>query len=137
MSTAFSPGPDGDPSVTELVSGIVGDVQDLGKQHLALFRNELKKDIQKAAEGATALGAGLAVTQMGGLLLCLMLVHILSQCVPSLSIWVCYGVVGGIISVIGAIIVVIGYKKLNRAETLSPQSTQAMKEDIRWLTTPK
>lgn len=137
MSTTVSPGPNGGPSVTELVSGIVGDVQDLGMQHLALFRNEIKEDLRKATDGIFSLAIGLAVTQIGGLLIGFMLVHLLSQLAPSLSIWVCYGIVGAVIAVAGGISVAIGIKKMKSIDSLSHQAAQAMKEDEQWLTNSK
>jgi uncharacterized membrane protein YqjE len=137
MSTTLSHPPGVEPSVTELVSGIVGDVQDLGLQHLALFRNEIKQDLNKATDAASSLAAGLAVVQVGFLLICLMLVHLLSQMVPSLSLWACYGLVGAVVIGLGAIAVFSGVTKFQSVEALSEHTAQAMKEDTKWLTNPK
>jgi hypothetical protein len=137
MSTSVSPEPDVGPSVTELVSGIVSDVQNLGIQHLALFRNEIKQDLKTATTAATILGGGAAVVQVGLILICLMLVHLLSQQVPTLSLWMCYGIVGAFIIVIGAIAVSVGVNQMRSVEALTPQTAQAMKEDTQWLSTPK
>jgi len=137
MSTTTSSGPNGSPSVTELVSGIVGDVQDLGMQHLALFRNEVKEDVRKASDAAASLAIGLAVAQVGGLLICFMLVHLLSTLAPHLSLWSCFGIVGAVVVGLGAIAVAHGINKLKSVETLSNQTAQMMKDDARWLTQPK
>jgi len=136
MSTPSSQA-NGSPSVTELVSGIVGDVQDLGMQHFALFRHELKEDIRKATDAAASLAIGLAVAQMGGILICLMLVHLLSSLVPSLSMWSCYGIVGVAVVAVGFVAVMNGLHKLKSVETLSNQTAQIMKDDARWLNQPK
>jgi len=135
MSATIPKGPDGSPSVTQLVSGIVGDVQDLGMQHLALFRNEIKEDIRKAADAGTSLAAGGAILQVGVFLLCLMLVHLLASLAPGLSIWMCYGIVGAVIVAAGGIGVFNGVTKLKSVETLSKQTSQVMKDDAKWLTT--
>ena len=137
MSTTISSGPNGSPSVTELVSGIVGDVQDLGIQHLALFRLEIQEDLKKATNAALSLAVGLAVAQVGGLLICLMLVHLLSHLAPNLALWICYGIVGTVIVGLGAISVVTGINKLKSVETLSDQTAQIIKDDAQWLTKPK
>lgn len=137
MSTTISPGPQNGSSVTELVSGIVGDVQDLGMQHLALFRNEVKQDLRKATDAGSSLAVGLAVAQVGGLLICLMLVHLLSQLAPNLSLWLCYGIVGTVVVVLGAIAVQNGINKLQSVDTLSGPAAKVMKEDAQWLTTSK
>jgi len=137
MSTTTSSGPNGSPTVTELVSGIVGDVQDLGMQHLALFRNEVKEDLSKASDAGASLAIGLAVAQVGGLLICLMAVHLLSLLAPGLALWSCYGIVGAVVVGLGAIAVANGINKLRSVETLSDQTTQVMEDDARWLTQPK
>jgi hypothetical protein len=137
MSTTISSGPGGTPSVTELVSGIVGDVQDLGMQHLALFRREVKADLQKTADAGVSLAVGLAVAQVGGLLLSLMVVHLLQSLAPGLSLWSCYGIVGALIVALGVVAVLVGVNKLKGVNPLSDQTAQAMKEDAEWLTTPK
>ena len=131
------PRTDGSPSVTELVSGIVGDVQDLGMQHLAAFRNEIKQDLRKATNAAATLAIGGAVVLIGGLLLSLMIVHLLSQTVPEISLWVCYGAVGIVIAGLGGILVYLGVNKLQNVDSLSKPTSQIMKDDAKWLMTPK
>jgi len=136
MSTTTSPA-NGTPSVTELVSGIVGDVQNLGMQHLELFRHEVKEDVRKASDAAASLAIGLAVAQVGGILICLMLVHLLSAIAPNLSIWSCYGIVGAVVVAVGALAVANGLTKLKSVETLSNEAAQIIKDDARWLNQPK
>jgi len=137
MSSTISSGPERSASVTELVSGIVGDVQDLGMQHLALFRNEIKQDIRKATDAASSLAVGFAVLQLGGFLICLTAVHLLSQLAPNLSLWLCYGIVAAVITAVGAIAVFYGVNRLQNRDPVSNQTALAMKEDAQWLTKPK
>jgi len=136
MPANGSTGPNGSPSVTELVSGIVGDVQDLGMQHLALFRSEIKEDIRRTTQAASSLGMGLAVAEIGGILLGLMLVHVLIQFAPNLSTWVCYGIVGLAFALIGVIAIMNGVTKLKSIET-PRQTAEIIKEDAQWLTNSK
>jgi len=136
-SPAATPSANSSPSVTELVSGIVGDVQDLGKQHLALFRHEVKEDVRKATDAAASLAIGLAVAQVGGILVCLMLVHLLAACSPNLSMWTCYGIVGAVVVAIGALAVANGLIRLKSIEKLSTEAAQIMKDDARWLNQPR
>ena len=137
MSTALPPAPDSNPSVTELVSGIVGDVQDLGMQHLTLFRNEVKQDIRKASDAASALATGAAVLQIGGILLCLMFVHLISHVAPGISLWLSYGIVGIAMLGLGSIVVYFGIHKFHSVDALSKQASQIMKDDAKWLSKPK
>jgi len=136
MSTSTSPA-NGSPSVTELVSGILSDVQNLGMQHLALFRHEVKQDIRKASDGVASLAVGLAIIQVGALLLCLMFVYLLSEMVAGLSLWKSFGIVGAVVIAAGAIATVYGAKKLKSVETLSNETAEIIKDDARWLTQPK
>jgi len=136
MSTSTSPA-NGSPSVTELVSGILSDVQNLGMQHLALFRHEVKQDIRKASDGVASLAVGLAIIQVGALLLCLMLVYLLNEMVAGLSLSMSFGIVGAVVIAAGIIATVYGAKKLKSVETLSNETAEIIKDDARWLTQPK
>jgi len=137
MATNGSTGSDGSPSVTQLVSGIVGDVQDLGMQHLALFRREIQDDLRKSADAVTSLGIGLAVAEIGGIALALMLVHLLSQFAPNLPLWGCYGIVGVVIAGLGVIAIFRGIQKLQSVNSLSHPAARVMEEDVEWLTNSK
>jgi len=123
--------------MTELVSGIVGDIQDLGIQHLALFRREIKEDLHKATDAIASLAIGLAITLVGAVILGLMLVYLLAQVAPNLPLWGCYGIVGALIATIGAMGIFRGITKLRTVDSLSRKATQVMKEDVEWLTNPK
>jgi uncharacterized membrane protein YqjE len=137
MSMNSSTVPHSSPSVTELVSGIVGDVQDLGMQHLDLFKLEIKEDLRKTTDAASSLAIGLAVAQVGAVLLSFMLVHLLASLAPSLSLWVCFGIVGAVFAALGAIGIINGVNKLKTVDSLSRQAAQVMKEDAQWLTNSK
>jgi len=136
MSTVSPPETNNSASVTELVSGIVTDLQDLGMQHLTLFRNELKADLRKATDAGSSLAIGLAVAQLGGFLLALMLVYLLAQLVPQLPLWGCFGIVGAVISGIGAAAILRGVNKFKTVDALSRQASQVVKDDAEWLTKP-
>jgi len=135
MSTTVSSGPESSPSVTQLVSGIVSDVQDLGVQHLGLFRREIKEDVRKTTDAASSLAVGLAIIQVGLFLLSLMLVHLMFEFAPNLPQWGSFGIVGAVITAIGGGAVLYGiqrWKSINARET-----AQVMKDDAKWLTNSK
>jgi len=135
MSSTVSSGPNGSPSVTELVSGIVSDVQDLGMQHFDLFRREIKEDVRKTTDAVASLAIGLAVAQVGGFLLSLMLVHLMIELAPSLPTWACYGIMGLAVSAIGAFGSLNGVKRLKSID--AHQTAQVVKDDAKWLTNSK
>lgn len=135
-TTPTSPVNGSSPSVTEIVTGIVGDIQNLGKQHFALFRHEVKEDVRKAGDAAASLAIGLAVTQVGAVLISFMLVYLLHE-FAHLSMSLSYGIVGGVIVVAGAVAVMYGIQKFKRLEKLSKESADIIKDDARWLNQPK
>lgn len=124
-------------TMTELVGGIVGDVQDLIKQQFALFKRELHEDLRKTKEGMLSLVTGGAVLAVGGMLLCLMLVHLLHWAVPSLPLWSCFAIVGGSFAVVGGILLCMGYQRLKSVNPLPDESVAALKENVQWIANPK
>jgi len=126
-----------DSSVTQLVSGIVSDAQDLFKQQITLLRHEVQEDVQNAKEALASLAGGLVISLLGGVLLALMLVELLHWLLPNLPHWSCFALVGIPICAIGAILAREGYNKLKLSKLVPEQSAQALKENVRWLANPK
>ena len=60
-----------EPSVAALLGGIVNDVKDLLVQELALTKLEVQDTLRKAKTAAIALGIGIGVVAIGGMLLML------------------------------------------------------------------
>jgi len=136
--------PPSDQSIASLVGGIVSDVQDLVKQQLQLMRKEVEDDLRKTAEAASLWVAGLVVLFLGGIALCLMLAHLLHWLTgppgldpASLPLWGCYAIVGVSLVIIGLGLVWAGKKTIASVHPLDNQATEALKENVQWLTTPK
>jgi uncharacterized membrane protein YqjE len=125
-----------DQSVTHLVTGIVSDLQDLIKQQLALFRSEVRNDVQKAREAAIPLIIGLSFAMVGAGLLVLMLVHLLHWATP-IPMWGCYAIVGAGSMLLGGALYYGGMKKLESIHPLPEESAQALKENVQCLMNPK
>lgn len=123
--------------MTHVMSGIITDVQDLIKQHLALLRHEVQEDFRKTKDAGSLLVAGLGITLVGGILLCLMLVHLLSGAAPELPLWACYGVVGTPVAALGSALFCMAIHKLGFFNFLPHQSVQALQENVQWITKPK
>jgi hypothetical protein len=128
---------DPDVSVTHLVGGIITDVQKLIQQQLALFRHEVKDDLQKSKEIGLPLILGAVIALVGGILLCFMLVELLSSVVPELPFWACYGIVGAPIAALGVALFCVGILKFNSFNPLPDESVEALKETMQWKTNPK
>jgi hypothetical protein len=133
-----------EPSLSSLVSGIVGDVQDLVKQQLQLTRQEIEEDLRKTRDAAAFYLLGLGICFLGAISLCLMLAHLLHWLTgphgidpASFPLWACYGVVGATLVVIGGGLACMGRQKLKAVHPMENQATQALKENVQWLTNPK
>jgi len=135
-------------SLTSLVTGIVSDFQDLVKQQLQLTRREIEADLRKTREAASLWALGLGVLFLGAIVLCLMLVHLIHWlAIPataagladpaSLPLWACYLIVGAVLAGSGIGLVLAGKKKLDAVHPLDNPATQALKENVQWLSTPK
>jgi len=123
-----------EPSVTALVSGILTDVQELIKQQVTLLKYDIRHDIRQVKEGAASLGLGIGLAAIGGIMLCLMLVHLVNWLAPNWPLWVCYALVGGVLTAAGVGAMFAGKKKFETLNPLPEQSVEAMRENVKWQT---
>jgi hypothetical protein len=124
-------------SMTTLVSGIIADVQHLIQQQLAMFRQEIRDDLRKSRDAALSLAVGIGITLIGSVLLLLMLPLLLHWAAPELPLWACFGIVGGVFTALGGILIYAGVKKFESFNPLSDKSIEAFKENLKWTTSPK
>jgi hypothetical protein len=119
------------PSLTSLVSGIVGDVQQLIRHEIQLARTEVRQewDKTKTAAGSMAVGAGLLT--VGGLLLCYFLVYLIHYF--GVPLWACFLIVGGVLSFAGLLLVAAGYHKAGQVHVVPPQTAETLKENVQWM----
>jgi len=134
MSTDTSQAPANSPSATELISGILGDLQELGIQHLAMFRTEIQQELRKTSDAVATLAIGFAVLQIGAFLIAFMFVQLLIAMAPQLSAWVCYGIVGALFVIIGATSIALGIQKSRKIQAISSPTAEVIKDDSKWLT---
>lgn len=125
-----------EPSMTSLVSGIIADVQDLVRQQLALFREEVKGDVANAKEAAVSLALAGGVGLIGVGLLVLSLVHLLHWA-TALPLWGCYGTLAAAFLGVGSVLYFTAKKKLESSSLLPRESAQEFKESVQCLTKPK
>jgi len=133
-------------SMSSLVTGIVSDVQDLVKQQLLLMRREIEEDLRKSKEAASIIVLGAGVLLLGAIPLCLMLVHLLhwASFPPGTDpdparfpLWAAHGVVGAVLFILGGVLVFVGRQKLASVNPMQNPATEALQENVQWLTTPK
>ncbi len=102
-------------TAASLVSGNVGDLQQLVEQQFQLTRQEIEEELRQRTEAATIVVAGMAVLFLDAIVFCQALALVLHwvASTPStdparLSLWACYAVVAGMLIVIGAIVTLLG-----------------------------
>jgi len=100
-----------EPHLGGLVSGVLNDVRDLIVDGVALAKLEVKDELRKAKVAAIEVGIGIGVMAVGGMLLLLMLVHVLTAFTP-IPLWGCYGIVGGALVIVGGILLVAGKRTI-------------------------
>ncbi len=126
-----------EPTVTALVSGIITDAQQLIQQQFAMFRQEIHQDMGKLKSGALSLALGVGIAGGGGVLVLLMLPLLLYAEVPGLPLWACCGIVGAVLTALGAGVAYASVKKLESLDPLSDQSAKGLKENWQWTSNPK
>src|SRR5262249_51189879 len=117
-------------SLTELVSGIIDDSQQLLKQQMQMFKAEIKQDLHKTTDAAKYLGIGIAVVAVGGLMLVFALDYLLKWAFPDLALWACFAIVGGVFVAVGVGLIWGGTRLLKSSNPLPDQSVQALQENV-------
>jgi Putative Actinobacterial Holin-X, holin superfamily III len=121
-----------EPSLAQLLTGIVSGAKELLRHELALAKYEIREDLRKTKTAMLSLGIGIGVAALGGLLLILMLVHLLDA-LAGLPLWACYGIVGGLLAIIGAVLLLIGKNTIARIDVIPPHTVETMKENVQWI----
>lgn len=135
-------------SMASLVGGIVGDVQDLIKQQLALTRKEIESDLRKTREAATLLAVGVGLALFGCFAVCLMMAQLIHQLTTpahlqalqdpaAIPMWGCYGIVAVVLLGVGGALAFAGKKKFDSFNPLPDESAQVLKENIEWIANKK
>jgi len=121
-----------DSSWSDLLSGILLDAAKLLAQELELAKIELQEDIRrtKAYIGLFMIGGALATT--GLLFLLVMAVFLLNAGTP-LPLWACFGIIGGVVFVLGAVFLIAGRMRNAKVDFIPQRSAEAVKEDFEWI----
>jgi hypothetical protein len=120
-------------SMTELVGGIVNDVQTLLRQEFQLAKVEIRHEWDKTKTAATSMAAGAGLLVAAGLLLSFGAVYLLSALAPGLPLWACFGIIGVVLGLIGGILMAVGQSKASEISIVPPQTAETMKENAQWL----
>jgi VIT1/CCC1 family predicted Fe2+/Mn2+ transporter len=114
------------------MSELVSDAKELLRQEVALAKYEISQEVSKTKVALISLGTGIGIGAIGALLLILMLVHLLNA-FAALPLWACYGIVGGVLAIIGVLMVYTGKNKIAHIGMVPEQTVETMKENVRWI----
>ena len=126
-----------DASMTELVSGILRDVQNLVQQQTELLKHEVRTGLRKTKQASLLFGAGAGLLGAGVILMAFMLTQLLQWAVPALPLGACYGVLGFVLLSAGAGLFYAGKLLFDSFTTLPKESMLALKEDVQWIANRK
>lgn len=121
-----------EPSFISLLGGIANDARQLLLHEVALAKLEVQYELRQAKTAAIALGIGIVIVAMGGVLLMLMLVQVLAA-FTVVPLWGCYGIVGSVLVVLGGIQLAAGTTKTEELN-VAPRTVERIKESAQWLT---
>jgi len=130
--------------VPSLMSGIVGDVQNLIKQQVQLTCSEIQTDLRKFREAAALLIPGVGMLIVCLVAVALTLAHLLHTLTApagtdpaSIPLWGCYAIVAVVLAIGGGALVFLGVKRFDTVNPLNGPTAHALEEDMKWMSNPK
>ena len=124
------------PTITELVSGIINDAQKLARQQIDMAKAEFKEDLRRTKRATVFGGVGIVLATVGGLTLVAFLVALLHE-VAGLSVWASNLIIGGILLAAGVTFGVIAQRLFESFNPLPDKTFTALQENITWKTAPQ
>lgn len=121
-----------DPSIAQLLGGIVEDAQLLVRREVDLAKQEVTNELNKVKQGATSLGIGVGLAAVGGIMLTLMIVYVLHE-VAGLSLWISYLIVGVVLGGVGAVLLMTGINRMKQVDPVPHETIETVKEDVAWI----
>jgi hypothetical protein len=124
--------PGSEPSLAALLGDIINDAKDLMVHEFTMAKLEVQDELRKTKTAAISLGIGISITAVGGLLLIIMLVHLL-QTLTNIPLWGCYGIVGGVLLVVGLVLLATVRKTAEEINVIPQQTVETLKENAKWI----
>lgn len=119
-----------EPSLGSLISGLVGDMQDLIRGEVKLAKQELKEEANKATPAAGLMvGAGV-MGLVGIIFVGLTLTYALQLLVPP---WAAALIVAALYLIAALIMFNVGKQRLAAVNAVPRQTIDSLKEDAEWV----
>jgi len=124
--------PRSETSVATLIGGIVNDAKDLLLNEFTIAKLEMQQEMRKTKSAALAFAMGAGVVGIGGLFLVLMCVHGLVVLLD-IPLWESYGLVGGLLFLVGAILLVRGKQTAEQIDVIPPKTASTLRDNAQWI----
>ena len=133
MSTVIQDPPQ--QTAASLLTGILGDLQQLVEQQFQLTRREIEEELRQRTAAAAVFALGTAAMFLGALMLCLALTHLLHwAALPAgtdpawIPMWGCYAVVAAVLFILGGILAVVGRARFSAIDPYHNPATELLQE---------
>ena len=120
-----------------LLSGILGDLQQLVEQQFELTRREIEEELRLRATAATAFGLGIGVMFLDAIVLCMTLAHLMHWMASPpgtdpavIPLWACYGVVAAVLVVIGGSMTLVARSRFRSVVPFQNPMTEIVQEHL-------
>jgi len=124
--------PRSETSVATLIGGIVNDAKDLLINEFTIAKLEIQQELRKTKSAALAFAVGAGVVGIGGLFLMLMCVHGLVVLLD-IPLWGSYGLVGGFLFLVGAILLARGKQTAEQIDVIPPKTAATLRDNAQWI----
>lgn len=124
--------PRSEMSIATLIGGIVNDAKDLLINEFTIAKLEIQQEMRKTRSAALAFAVGAGVVGIGGLFLLLMCVHGLVVLLD-IPLWGSYGLVGGLLFIIGAILLMRGKQTAEQIDVIPPKTASTLRDNAQWI----
>lgn len=121
-----------DTSIARLLGELIGDAQALMRREIDLAREEVSHEVGKVKQSAVALGAGVGLATVGGILLGHTLALLL-QSLFGLAPWLAYLIVGALLAVAGALAIQQGLARMREVDPVPRETIESMRKDVAWI----
>lgn len=118
-----------DRSFSELLQGIIHNVQDIVRSEVRLAKTEIREEAIKAKASLIMLGAGAVTGLFAILFLLLMIVSALALILPN---WAAALVVAAALAVAAGMMLAGGIKSFQKIHAAPERTVETIKENIQW-----
>jgi hypothetical protein len=125
----------GEPTLTELVSGIANDAQRLIQQQYHMLRAEVHEDIRRTKSALAYMGFGIGASLIAAVFLLVALPHVVNDLLNTTGTHpeIGWAIVGGVLLVIGLIGLFAGRRIFQKNNPLPDKTLNALEENLSWI----